>query len=440
MTRNIIFTMLCFLTIIGKVNAQERRLITQDEAIARALEDNRLAHMARFDEEKAIQNRRQTEGMFLPQVSLNYSGMVTNNPLNAFGFNLQQGSVTQDSFNPELLNSPDATHQFSTSLEVKIPILNFDLLYAKKGAKHFENATRHQRQYISTQISYNVHYAYTALQMAYRSVEVLDSTLNDMKTISQNVTNFYNEGLVQKSDVMKAEVEMRSIESALAMARNSVSDASDQLKLAMGEPLGGKDYMVTPLRQERSNALKRDAMISMRDDILALQAGLDASEAAVKGARAALLPRLNAFGSYQFNSHKVLGFEKGAYMAGIVLSWNIFDGNNSRARLRAATAEYSRMQEVYQAKVDGSRAELYANVRKLEHLQAEIARREASVEQSAEALRVITNRHAEGLDTTTDLLTSRATLLHHQLEQAKAVMNYNIAYYYQQMLTKTSIE
>lgn len=440
MTRSIIISFVCLILFTNGINAQERHLLTINEALAKAENGNRQIRMAQINEEKTASNRRLIEGMFLPQISINYGGMITNNPLNAFGFLLQQGHVTQASFNPDLLNSPDATHQFTAGIDLKVPIVNMDLFYARKGARFMEEGARHQREYAKTQTEYNIRYAYTALQMAYRSAEILDSTLTDVNTICRNVKNFYDEGLVQKSDVMNAEVQVRTVESAIAKARNAVSDASDQLKLAMGEPLGGEDYAVVPLTQECYAANNTTLSIYMRDDLLAMRSGLSASEMAVKSARAALLPRINAFGSYQFNDKKFMGFHKGAYMAGVSISWNLFDGNVSRAKLRAATADQSLMQEAYHAKMEASEAEFHSNLRKLEQLQAEILRQEASVEQSAEALRVVKNRHAEGLDSTTELLTSRATLLRHQLEQAQTVMEYNITYYYQQMITKISTE
>lgn len=441
MIKNIFLTTVCLLVFAATgANAQGGRLITLGEALDKAAKENRQVRMAQMDEAKAAASRRQTEGMLLPQVAVSYSGMVTDNPLNAFGFLLQQRRVSQASFNPDLLNHPDAVQQFTAGVDVRVPILNLDLLYARKGARLMETMMHHQQQHAATQTEYAVYHAYTALQMAYRSAAILDSALTDVQAICRNVTNYYQEGLVQKSDVMNAEVQVRTVESALAKARNGVADASDQLKQVMGEQPGGDVYQVVPLRQEQSPAATVLSAPALRDDLLMLQAGVDASGMAVKGARASLLPRLNAFGTYQFNDRKLLGFDKGAYLAGVSLSWNVFDGNSTRARLRAAKAEQSRMQEAYQARLDASQAEILANGRKLEQLQAEIRRQDKSVEQSAEALRVVTNRHAEGLDSTTDLLASRATLLRHQLEQAQAVMDYNVTYYYRKMITKNTTE
>lgn len=52
---------------------------------------------------------KQTEAIHLPQVSLSYTALVTDNPLNAFGVKLQkQSKITANDFNSALLNNPAA--------------------------------------------------------------------------------------------------------------------------------------------------------------------------------------------------------------------------------------------------------------------------------------------------------------------------------------------
>ncbi|HLS30588.1 MAG TPA: TolC family protein, partial [Flavobacteriaceae bacterium] len=51
---------------------------------------------------------------FLPDVSVSHTGYYTNDPLNVFGFRLQQKVVTQEDFNPDLLNNPSGFQHFTT--------------------------------------------------------------------------------------------------------------------------------------------------------------------------------------------------------------------------------------------------------------------------------------------------------------------------------------
>src|SRR5574340_1810481 len=75
-----------------------------EEAIHTAVENNKNVSLSNMDEKIALANYKQTEAVFLPQVTLSYTAMVTDNPLNAFGAKLQQRKISQNDFNPALLN------------------------------------------------------------------------------------------------------------------------------------------------------------------------------------------------------------------------------------------------------------------------------------------------------------------------------------------------
>ena len=90
-----------------KSSAQDStKQLSLAEAIAATLNNNKSIQLAQLDESIAASNYKQTDAIYLPQVGFSYTAMGTNNPLNAFGFKLQQKSITQNDFNPDLLNHP----------------------------------------------------------------------------------------------------------------------------------------------------------------------------------------------------------------------------------------------------------------------------------------------------------------------------------------------
>ena len=122
------------------------RQLSMEEAISTALSNNTAIRQAKLDENIAAANYKQTEAIYLPQLRFSYTAMSTNNPLNAFGFKLQQKTITQNDFNPDLLNHPSGTPDFSTKLELQQPLINIDMLYRRKAAA---------KQLISTNIKPN---------------------------------------------------------------------------------------------------------------------------------------------------------------------------------------------------------------------------------------------------------------------------------------------
>lgn len=278
--------------------------------------------------------------------------------------------------------------------------------------------------------------AYTRLQFAYQARAVLRATLSDVEQILRSVQNFYEQGLVQKSDVLNAQVQVNTIESALTKAESSISNASDGLKLLLGmEQVEGGNVFLTD-----SLVLKEETGIAasfspMRSDVLAMQRVVDASNAMVKSSVMKFLPKVNAFGSYQFNDTKFFGFDNNSYLAGVSLTWTIFSGNRNASKLRSDILRRDKLKLDLEEYKDKSRMEVNKTARDLQDLKQEIRKHQASVEQADEALRIMNNRYKEGLASTTDLLASQAQFSQQKLSLAQAVMSYNVTYYYQELLT-----
>lgn len=427
---------LALLAFMHPAKAQESRYISVDEAVKAAVESNSNVKMSELDRKVANANYRQTDAVFLPQVDLGYTALSTNNPLNAFGFLLQQGSVTAMDFDPAKLNNPGAAQNYGAKVEAKLPLLNLDMIYARKGAKAQEEVYKYKAQRTKEYIEFEVRKAYTQLQMSYQAQAVLQKSLADVKQIHQSITNFYNLGLVQKSDVLNAQVQINTIESALAKAESNIHNASDGLRLLMGLESNAEVYLTDSLSQ-KERPLQNNTLSTNRSDIMALNKAMDGSNMMVKSSKMTLLPRINAFGSYQLDDSKPLGFKSDSYLIGINLSWNIFSGNQNKNKVKSAQFQRDRMQEELNFHIKQSQLELDKTKRDLNDSQIEINKQKASVAQADEALRILANRHREGLVNTTDLLIAQAQLSQQSLLLAQAIMSYNITQAYLEFLLKT---
>lgn len=120
--KRVVYPIIILATALSRVSAQNVPVrLTADEAIAAVLFNNHSLKIASLDEKAADARYKQTEAIYLPQASISYSAMSTNNPLNAFGFTLQQKSIGAADFDPARLNHPNATPDFMTSLTFSNP-------------------------------------------------------------------------------------------------------------------------------------------------------------------------------------------------------------------------------------------------------------------------------------------------------------------------------
>jgi len=422
------------LTVMYTVHAQQRKYISLSSALELSQRTNSSIRLAELEQKISNANYRQTDAIFLPQVTMGMNAVSTNNPLNAFGFLLQQSRVTSQDFDPAHLNSPGANQNYSSNIDVRMPLLNLDMLYARKGAKLQEEAYKYKTLYTKDYIRFEIQKVYAQLQLAYQSQYILQSTLNDVKQIYQSVNNFYNQGLVQQSDVLNAQVQVNTIESALEKAQSSISNASDGLKFLIGDTSSEDIYMPDSLVQERNKTSFASLSLG-RPDVVAMQKAVDASNMMIKSSRMNFLPKINAWGSYQYNDNKAFKFKSDSYMLGISLSWNVFTGNQNRYKLRTAILQRDKYKEEMDQYIDKSRLEINKNIREIQNISFEITKDETSVAQAAEAFRIMSNRFKEGLVSTSDLLMSQAQLSQQRLMLAQAIMNFNITLSYQAFLT-----
>ena len=89
-----------------------------------------------------------------------------------------------------------------------------------------------------------------------------------------------------------------------------------------------------------------------------MQKAIEASDLMIKSGKMSYLPKLNAFGSYQFNDKQVLGFGANAYLAGVQLSWDIFKGNSTKNSMATQTLERNKLSEQLTQQKDQSQLEL----------------------------------------------------------------------------------
>lgn len=418
------------------VSAQDSaRLLSLPDAILATLNNNKAIQLAKLDESIAASNYKQTEAIYLPQVGFSYSAMSSNNPLNAFGFKLQQKSITQNDFNPGLLNQPSGTPDFTTKIEVQQPLINMDLFYKRKAAAKQSELYQFKTQRIKEYLTFEVQKAYLQLQLAYDAVKVLEEALKTTNAVYSFTDNHFKQGLIQKSDVLNAQVQITTVESNLAKAKSNIRNASDYLSLLMGQPADVVYKVDNSLQTEISVNDSTSKIAATRADFLAMQKAIEAADLMIKANKKSWLPRLNAFGSYQLNDSRMFDFGANAYIAGVQLSWDIFKGNSTKNTIATQKLERNKLAEQLIEQKDQSQLELNKAYRDLSDAQFDINQKRSAIEQASESLLILQNRFQQGLVNTTDILLATTQLSQQKFALAQAIFTSNVTKAYLQLLT-----
>ena len=418
--------------------AQEVMPLTLQEALDAALINNKEIVLAKLEEEGASARFRQTNAVFLPQIKVSYTAMSSNNPLNAFGFQLQQQSITPADFNPDLLNNPSNTQNFMTKAEWQQPILNMDMLYMRRAAHEqtsiYALKTKRTKEYLT----FEVQKAYAQLQLAQQAQVVLEDALKTVNSIFTSTQNRFEKGFLQKSDVLNVQVQVNAMERQFAEAKSNVQNASDYLSVLMDKPTGIV-YTVNLIENITVVDSIETKIPENRADFQAMQSAVAAHDLMISSGKMAYLPKLNAFAEYLLNDAEVLGFGSNSYLVGAQLSWTLFNGTTTRNKIEEYRIERNKTAEQMQYQKNQSQVELNKTLRQLQDARFSLLQYETAVSQATEALRILQNRYDQGLVATNDILQSQTQLAQQKLYQAQAMFTFNTTQAYLQFLTTTSI-
>ncbi|MBU2945376.1 TolC family protein [Zobellia uliginosa] len=430
-----IFWILIFLGGSFYAQAQETILISKAEVIAKAKENNNTLKMAEQDVLAALGDYKQTNATLLPNIGISHTGIATTNPLMAFGSKLNQSILTSGDFAPDLLNNPSQIEDFATRVEVQQPLINFDGIFQRKAAKSKYNATRFQSERTQEYMSLEIDKAYMQLQLAYKTVAVLEKAKEAAVENKRIADNSFKQGYLQKSDVLAVQVRVGEIENQLQYAKSNIQNASNYLSVLMDDTtyaiLQPTDSLTVTV-----NDLGQQEFSENRADIQAMTSASEAYRQMNKADKMSFLPRLNAFGTYELHDDEIFQGASNGYLFGAELKWNILEGGKRFGKAQKSKAEYEKSKIQLEQYTAESQVELNRAKRSLQDAKNNLELTALALEQSKESLRIRTNRFQQGLEKTTDLLMAETQYAQKQLEYYSTIFQHNYALAYVQFLTR----
>ncbi|MAN59580.1 MAG: transporter [Flavobacteriaceae bacterium] len=419
-----------------QLRAQNIVPISQDEVMEVVQRNSATLKIA---EQKFLQARadyRQSNAVFLPNISASHTGIATTNPLAAFGVKLNQQIVTQRDFNPDFLNNPSQIENYTTRVEFQQPLVNMDGLYQRKAASATMQAVSYQKERTAHALALEVRKAYMQLQLAYKGVDVMEKTLKTVLENKRISEDRLAEGYLQPADLLNVEVRVAEVRNQLQSAKSQVQNASNFLSYLIGT---SQEVLYRP-----SDSLYVIEIVSEidprvpenRPDLKAQSLATNARESMVKASKMEFLPELNAFGSYELHDDAAFQGAAGGYLVGAQLSWNLFQGSKRLGKVQKAQAELQQSKLEYDDYLAKSQLELNQAQRYLMDTKQKLELAELAVGHSAELLRIRTNRYKEGLEKTADLLLAETQLAQKQLELYQTIYEYNYAQAVIEFLTK----
>nr|WP_321414975.1 TolC family protein [uncultured Allomuricauda sp.] len=419
----------------GQLFAQDHIKISLADVLVKVQESNASIKVSEQEAQMAKYDYRFSNSIFLPQIAVSHTGMATTNPLMAFGSKLNQEILTQADFNPALLNNPDQIENYATKVSVEQPLINLDGFYQRKAAKTTMEAKELQAMRTRDYLDFEAQKAYGQLQLAHRAVAVLQKAHEAANANLNMAQNSYDQGLLQKADLLEVKVRVTEVFDQLNTAKSNVKNASDYLSYLMNEE-GDVVYEPSEELIPENLAETTEGSLVDRADIKAMDLVSEAYKANMRADNMTFLPRLNAFASYEMYDDQIFKADAKGYIIGASLSWDVFKGSQRFAKVGKSKTSYEKAKQEYEQYVAKSTMELQRTKRMVEDAKSRLETSKLAMEQSEESLRIRTNRFKEGLEKTTDLLMAEATYAEKQLAYYQTIFEYNQAQSLLTFLTK----
>lgn len=415
--------------------------LSMEDAVKQAVESNWQVQKANQNLGIATSELRSSNAVFLPSVNLSETYATTTDPLSAFGFKLQQQIASTSDFNPEVLNDPGAVDNFKTRIYAEQPIINLDGINARKAASAGVQASEFNLRWTRSQIALQAKNLYFQLQLAHEKRKVAESALQAAEANYKVANDLFDQDLIHKADLLSAELRMTEVQSERIATENQINDTNAVLTHFLGLDRSMTIFPIDPIANMEvpKEYLEMTEISAGRSDLQALSSQVMATDQLVKSARGGLLPRLNAFASYEWNDQDLFGTHANNYMLGARLEWDIFKGGKNLAKIQKATYQRNLAEINYQEKLSDGQRELDRTRANLILAKKQVELAELAIKQAEETYKVRADRFEEGLERTSDVLLAESDLLAKKINHLQSMNRFQQLVFNLEMLLEQEL-
>ena len=395
--------------------------VTLDEALARAAANSHRLSELRAREAAASSVVDQRRAADLPIVSAQ-AGYQRTNHVDEFGF-LQNGQLR--------ILYPDVPDNWRSRLDLQWPIYTGGRTAALEAAAGAElTASGKELESARADLRLETTRAFWALVTATESVRVVEESVKRIEAQLADVRAKFDAGFLPPNDVLTVDARVSSQRTLLIQAANQRDAARAELARLMGEPVEASFEVDAALGE--GGVANRAAAPSPRADREALALRADAAVARIDATRAEAKPTIAVGAGYDYARPNPRIFPRKdewepSWDVGVNVTWTLWNGGRTAAQVaearhqadaaRERLAEFDRLValDVRQRQLD------------LESARAQVTTAGAAVRSATEARRVVAERFAAGVATTTDLLDAQVEQLQAELDRTRALATVKLA-------------
>jgi outer membrane protein len=425
--RNVAIALIASAFVTQTTAAQDAPLLLE-EAVARALKDSPRVSEARARQEGARAAVDARSADTKPQVSA-LAGYMRTNHVDVFGIPLTDGRLR--------VVYPDIPDNYRTRLDVTWAIYTGGRTESLEEAARAEaDAAAQDVAAVEAELRFDVTYAYWSAVTAAEAVRVLEQALERSDAHLKDLRARLDAGLIPPNDVLAAEAQRSRQQVLVIEARNASELSLAEVRRLTNLAPEARVMLSTPLVEPGSAASDLQAQIerakSSRPERAALVDRIEAAAARKAAAGASSRPFVSVTGGADYGRPNLRVFPridqwKTSWDVSVNASWLLWDGG----RRAAEVGESSAAERALRARLEEADSLLALEVRQRRlDLESGIAAARAAAEgvrSAAEARRVVDERFAAGVATSTEMLDAQVALLQAEVDRTRALANARIA-------------
>jgi outer membrane protein TolC len=395
--------------------------LTLREAVGEALAKHPSIAAADARQNVATAREAEARAMRLPRVDVSESVMRSNNPVFVFGSLLEQGEFAAQHFDPAFLNAPDALTNFRASITARYAV--FDRFRAMTSVRQGHNGVERadlELEETRQRVRSEAIARYYGVLVASEKLAVANEAVRAAEADAKATRDRFEQGLIVESDALSADVQLAGFRQRVIAAEGELAVA----RVALATVVGRRDVDASgaiPERRLDVGALLDDAIddaigraLAKRAPVLSATSGINDAEQRLKAERGALLPRVDAFGTFGA-SGGTFADRNSDHTAGIAISFELFDRGRP-ARIAAARAEIDAARAGEALARDAVTMEVVTAWHRLRTARESASVAARAVEQADAAARIVRDRYEQGLTTITEQLRAQTALVSARFE------------------------
>jgi outer membrane protein TolC len=406
--------------LVMNMHAQDKKIITLDEAIDLSLKNNHQLKTDQAKIEEATAAVKEATEKKLPNASVSGSYLR----LNSANFNLKTKSDSAGSGGSGG-GSPKVNQVAYGLLNVSLPIYQGGKIkYGIESSRYLAEAVKLDATADRDEVVQNTIEAFANLFKAKSAVRLVKENLGQSQQRVKDFGNLEKNGLLARNDLLKAQLQSSNLELSLLDAENNAQLANLNMNLMLGLPNSTELVMDTTGIEKKNDTRTLEEFVQSakdnRKDVSALALRKKAAETGIKLAKADMYPSFQLTGGYIAADVPNVFTVTNALNVGVGVSYNLASLWKTKSKIQQANAKVTQLVESQAMLDDNITMQVNKSYLALISNRKKIEVYSTAVEQAEENYRIVKNKFDNSLATTTDLLEA-------DVAQLQSRLNYTLA-------------